>query len=370
MSTGEITFWSSLVIGLACFVLTLWFGLYLCAKNDVFFTFLKEGTWKVIMKGGRKHKFIMNVRGHYMDTETGVVHDGDGHKSLWSRLLGIEWIGPPPFYTAYRRMFRWNKIDMPSGGKDTQVKVIPKEEEISAFVYRAPYAIEVKGAETKGKIPLDITIEATVVVTDGDRMLFKTTSWLANYTTSLLSLVRDFTGQRELEEMISMNVEENRSALLDAILGLNNTVGEHLGLDESIGVKTDVINLTQIKDIQDPEAQRITKAKYLAEQTADGVRAEARGKADAIVTIATAEAHAICLRGSANATALEMEVGSLGTEKSQLGILELSRAIRDAKTQTVALGSSVTPVIDIGGNKGGKKPEKPAETGDFDNMTK
>jgi len=336
--------------------LIVYFGIYILAKKNLFFTIVPEGQIKVVMRSGRAVKYLANIKDHSIELDNGKISDtATDHTGVLNEILGVYWIGVPPFNQIYTYRFRWNKWDMEE--EKTMYDLVKKDEDISWLLYRAPYAMKMEGVETKERIPLNLVFVITVSVVNAEKVLFKTSNWLTNVTAAVTSAVRDFVGNCNLKDLVSMKTEisgddikgisfekKENSKFVDVIRSLNGKEVGNIGLIESFGIQIDVVNFQSLEVIDGGTQQKLleaTQAAYIADR-----------ESEKIITIATAEANAIKLKGEATAGAIKAKMDALGANSSSVGIIALSDAIATAKPSSLILGTSVMPTTEV---KGGGK---------------
>jgi len=161
----------------------------------------------------------------------------------------------------------------------------------------------------------------------------------------------------EMGKINVAHVAEKRGELRDKIkvvitasvqsLGLIITDFQLTNLEYTKSFKAAVEAAASAKANVETRIQELEQAK----QTAERVRTEAKGQADAKVTVAQAGAQAIELRGRAEAAAIEAQAKALA---ANTGLTELRKAERwDGKLPATML-SNVVPFMGV--NQGGIKP--------------
>jgi hypothetical protein len=69
------------IVGLVGFAFGIIVLINFLAKNNIFFTFVQEGTAKIILKFGKFHRVIMTYEGYGLDREWTVRKKTEAHKS-------------------------------------------------------------------------------------------------------------------------------------------------------------------------------------------------------------------------------------------------------------------------------------------------
>jgi regulator of protease activity HflC (stomatin/prohibitin superfamily) len=359
-----ISVWVWLVVAavLAIFGVWLYFKIYqiavLMAEVNFLITLVNEGEKKVVLTGKVVKKHIGRIQGHYVDPKTGVVYDVlenganlseqaiiDGVKGIeiikvpklsWLERRGFYYMGIPYLTSLYSEEIKWNKLSQ--NGKEYEV--IQRKEMVSSFKFRYTYAMEFKGIETSGNIPIDVIVTITVEYRDEYKSRFMTNEVVTNLTAAVLGRLRDFIGQKTVDEMTGLNQDNNPNPnptpapgrlsskihddMLNQIVRLNSTEqGTVLrnGLMEDYGVRIIDVRFVSF-EIGGENALKTREAmtlKAIATQKGEALVIEkqkegdaklklAEGEAKAKVKIAEAEAASIRLAGEATANALNLKL--------------------------------------------------------------
>lgn len=132
-----LVFWVTIPIGLFAWV---YFGL---AEDNLFFTFVKEGTAKVVVKGDQVIKILIQWKGYTLDEQWNVVKEGipmkDGkkvplgtpgakiYKEKCHPLGGFRYYGFWPIKDIYIYGFTWTGIKEDG-------KIIHHEKEVLDYI--------------------------------------------------------------------------------------------------------------------------------------------------------------------------------------------------------------------------------------------
>lgn len=184
----------------ALFIFGVIGGIYLLAKNDIFFTFVEEGTAKAIMKFGGFDRIVIKYENCELDKEWDVklCKPGKGKKSIFG---GLKWIGIPGIYSVYEYTFRWATVK-PQKEIGEQIERITKPLKhilVKDYVYLG----EVKGAETKSLVPLDISFLVVIRVTNPYKALFRVHDWIDAVMSRIEAYFRQFVSGTEYEDLIA-----------------------------------------------------------------------------------------------------------------------------------------------------------------------
>ena len=242
------------------------------ASENLFFTTVREGTAKAIMRGDSFDRFIMSFEGYHLndpkkwwyspklDENEKVVwdkdawDDADGTKlpdwevvyhsrgnrkgfdenrderydertymrfGFLLKRLGIYWVGFPWAMKVYVYDFEWNET---STDKDTgEQKIFPRVEPTDfIFVSDFIYAIQTMGAETGERLPTDELTQITIAVRNPYRALFSGENWMERITAAINRHVRTFVGNHDYQELIAPGkgngTDENGDVAKDCIV--------------------------------------------------------------------------------------------------------------------------------------------------------
>ncbi len=162
------------------------------ARLNIFFTIVEEGTAKAIMKMGGFHRIIIQYKGKILDDNGNVVDGYEEHL-----FGGLRWLGIPFIYSLYKYQFRWKSLRAQSG------EIIPNDKHIDYIMLKHDvYVAEIKNAECKGMIPLDITLLITARCVNPYRALFVAQDWMEMLINRSEALFRQYVSEYQFEELI------------------------------------------------------------------------------------------------------------------------------------------------------------------------
>jgi hypothetical protein len=252
----------------------IWFYL---APNNYFFTFVNEGTAKVVVRGKKFKKCLMAWKGRTFDDEWNVVDGKDN--SFWDYFGGLRWVGLYPFDKIYAYKFRWTTLDnegnLEAHGERWQDYVLLGDDY---------YAFKIEKAEDKNSIPLDFTMVATIAPLNPYRMLFNVENWLESVIVRIGPAIRDIIGEYSFEEMVA-----DKGATDENKFELDRTFTERLkdrNIFEDLKVYGAEIKFLQAKEIDPPDAYRsVTLTKRTKEYEAEGINVLADAEAGRVKKI-------------------------------------------------------------------------------------
>ena len=258
------------LIGMGVFILAVFLVLYLVwAPHGIFGFFLEEGYAIIIMKGESFHKCYIKYRGKVLLSNLSV---DDGVEKVPFNIMGMVpmlW----PFYKVYTYQQRWVKFK--NGTKE-------QREEPLAHVILMPYVygVEIKDAETEGKVPINMWIEVEAVIFNPYKAMFQIKDWNAAMTSWIEGASRDFVSKNSYEEIIrgelSSSLENHISKRVEKII-------------ERYGVK--ITNLSVIQVVpSNAEYEQATQQKVVEERKMEAtlVRARADAQKEAIARMGSA----------------------------------------------------------------------------------
>lgn len=372
----------AVILCVALFVVIGGLALFYLSKQSILWGFIPEGQIVVIMEGGKVKEYLSRINGFWTNPHTGENFEvakmtpaqirerekTEDEKSLISKFLesylGLHWIGIWPYCRRYEYRFKWSKWSRKE--KSSEYELIPRDEVVNSLYFKFTYPIRMEGLETKGKVPLDVTILINTRITNAERALFKTSDWLASVTGAVTAVVRDFIGAKELEEISGESHENNSNGFFRDIMILNDPNIGNPSLNKMFGIVIDAVNFIgyEISGEDNARLQKASTEKYVAAQEAEAkaIRAkgnaeatvtEATGKATAIEKLAEAKAKATKLQGEADADAAEREKKAKGVNAD----VAMADAIKNTGVTTLILGQGIIPTLPLKDEKREEKHE-------------
>lgn len=262
--------------GLVFLALFVWFAL---APLNIFFTFVEEGTAKVVVRGKAVQRVFIQWDGYILDRHGDVV---TGRQ--WYPFGGLRLFGWWPFDQIYRYKSRWTSIHA-DGTKqahdDDLDHVLLKD-----FVYVA----EVKDAEDKEMVPLTFDLLITLRVINPQKALFIVEDWTELVFNRIKPLFREFTANHTFAELTAEkqavrhtpSSPSGRQIVVWDELGISGIIQEFED-DYGIHIKEGGIEMKDISPRE--EYQKAATQKYLAERTAE------RRAVETVGTVLEAMAH-------------------------------------------------------------------------------
>lgn len=254
------------------------FAWYFLAPTNRYFTFVKEGTAKVTVKGDAFEKALIQWEGYTFDEEWNVVVDGtqkDGktYREPYHLLGGFRYYGFWPIKDIYIYWFKWSGVT-----EDDKVTHHPRELLDFILLKDDVYWVEVEQAEDKNLLPLKIELVFTIRIINPRKALFDVQNWLETVINRSKPAVRDFITQDEYANWIKKKADMGK----EIFEGLEKEKLLEEEFKQRYGVE---VRKIQVKDINPPEGYREkTLAPYLAdlEKQATIIKAEGEKKATVI----------------------------------------------------------------------------------------
>ena len=361
------------------------------AKQNLFFTLVKEGDGKAFLHNQAFEKAVIRYKGFRLDGRWNVIESNrrdrltkeeakakgsawDGRKrrkedKWWNKFFGggLAYVGMWPFDTVHTYKFRW---EAPKEGKP-----VAHDELLDyVFVKSSIYYAKLEGAETFGMVPLDIGLNLTIRVTNPYRALFRAHQWLEFAVSRLAPYIRQYIPATKKEFKEFVGVKQGPDSELFQFLGTSKekfTVEQKKQLREQGHSEREIEDmelagkgilwvLREIYgvDIQGIEFASITVGKeyetaqakkWAAERDKERIEIEAAAEAKKIDIIAEAEARKI--RTVSRAI---QDYGEIGLASKAMD------TIKEASTKpgNWIIPSNLLDALKIGGQGGQEKERK------------
>jgi len=266
------------LVGLSFFL----FAYTLLAPRNCNFTFVKEGTVKLVVKGDEFHSCLLQWKGHTFDYQKphpekwNIIEGRERHLFGGFRCYSLLW----PLYDILVYKFRWAGIT--EEGKE-QVK---SEWLDYMLVKDDVYLCKVPAAEDKDKLPLDLQIFLTIRIVNPYKAKFMVQRWLETVLNRIQPLIRQVVASHSYEEILS--IRQQVGGEMWQALEKGGLLGEFY---QRYGVEVRAI---EIRQIEPPETWRATTLeKYKAQREAEALVERAKAEKEAAITRAEGEASRI-----------------------------------------------------------------------------
>ncbi|MDO8486551.1 MAG: SPFH domain-containing protein [Candidatus Staskawiczbacteria bacterium] len=270
------------------------------------FTFVDEGTAKIVVRFGAYHKTLLSKKG-YMVREDGEIviiplepAPSDfplrgfrfiGVKQLYNLLYayykltqiklpgGLRFVGFWPLDKVYAYDFTWVKVKFDGTAENRDEKGVN-------FVLARDYVYGVKvlKAEDKNSLPLDVLLSATAQITNPYKWLFNVKDGFGAFVGRVSPYVRSFVAQKSYDDLEETNLEHEIFSQLAVGRKVSGTItmpGIIDTLRKSYGIhlrKIEVINIDP-----PPEFRETTLRQYTATQNAKAEAEETGGALDRMI---------------------------------------------------------------------------------------
>ncbi len=284
-----------LILAIIIFLLVPFVWNFLAPSNR-FFTFVQEGTAKIIVKADRPDKILIQWRGHTLDSEWNVVSDGTevggrAYREPWHPFGGLRVYGLWPLWDVYVYRLRWHDVHM-TGGAERAERSVFHDENLDYVLLRPDvYWYELIRAETGGpaeqepeRIPLNVEFLVTMQVVNPYRAIFVAPiDWVENLMTRLAPVYRGFVASRTLDQLL--RIRGSGTEIWDALSNSEDFRLLHETFEHEWGIQI-VKNGIQIKDIGVPDAyQQQATLKWQAEREKERTIINADATSQAIRTV-------------------------------------------------------------------------------------
>ncbi len=281
-----VKWWVLVIIGIPITVIAgLLFAYFFLAKpsQNRWFTFVKEGTAKIVVRGDKFEKALIQWEGYTLSEE--IKKDGKGKiiQDKWDIIKGEEkghplggfrYYGFWPFKDMYAYDFEWTGVK-----ENGEIIHHPKETLDYILLKDDVYWAKVEQAEDKELLPLEVEIILTIRIINPYKALFNVQNWLEIVINRIKPWVRDAVTHDTYENLIKQPDrigEEMYGKLKDAGLLENEFIARY-GVD---------VRKIEVKEINPPKEYRdVTLRKYTAEQEKKRIVIEAEAEAERLNTV-------------------------------------------------------------------------------------
>ena len=239
------------------------------APTNRWFTFVKEGTTKIVVRGDKFERALIQWEGRTFqyqqigEDKWTVIEE----KEPWHPFGGLRFYGVWPIWDIYIYKFKWS-------GVTENGEVIHHPSEILDYVLLKDdvYWCKIEKCEDKNLLPLDLELLLTVAMVNPYKALFKIQNWLETVINRMKPFTRGYITQKEFEMLIT-----EREVLGEGLMKKFKEVGLLDEFENWYGVR---VKKVEVKEINPPEGYREkTIAPYLAEleKKATVIKAKAEG---------------------------------------------------------------------------------------------
>lgn len=256
-----------------CFLLVFLAIYYWLAPSNRWFTFVKEGTAKIVVRGDKFEKALIQWERHTLDKRWNVVRG----KEPWHPFGGLRYYGFWPVKDIYLYDFEWTGVK-----ESGEVDHHPKERLDYILLKEDIYYFKIEKAEDKELLPMELEIVMTVRVINPYKALFVVQNWLEAIINRSRPAVRDAVTKRRYDELIKDKEAVGRE--IYKILKKRKLLEE---FQNRYGVEVRRIEVKEINPGK--EYREATLKKYLAEREKERIITEADAKRQELERVAEGE---------------------------------------------------------------------------------
>lgn len=270
---GIVVFlFSEICLPIIFFIAVIYFEL---APNNLFFTFVKEGTAKVIVRGGKVVRIIIGCIAFDIDDKFNVTKKTNLDGFLRKMMGGLYFYGIWPIDDVLVYKFSWTRV---TEAGDIHRHV---EEMLDYILLRDDsYLCEVEKAEDKDLLPLSIQVVLIIKVCNPYKALFLVQDWLETTINIIKPAIRDEIRKDSFQNLVNMAKGGGANSLGQKIYEELKNNGTLSDLETRYGVK---VRKIKIKEIDPPEELRSeTLKRWSADREAERIVALANANADAM----------------------------------------------------------------------------------------
>lgn len=252
------------------------------APSNLWFTFVKEGTAKIVVKGDKFEKALIQWEGYTFDKDwnvisNGTVINGKIYKEPWHPFGGLRYYGLWPIQALYGYQFEWTGMK-----ENSEVQFHPKEWFDYILFKDDVYWCKVEKAKDKSLLPLNIELLLTIRIVNPYKVLFVTQNWLEVLLNSIRLSIQDYVARKTFENLIIEGGNTNKEMWKK----LDET-GKIKEFKDKYGVDLKEIAVKSINP--EEEYREATLKKYLAERERDKVVTEADAERQRLEIVAQGE---------------------------------------------------------------------------------
>lgn len=308
------------------------------ADNDRFFTKVKEGTGKVIVKGKTFHRAILSLAGHHLNEpgkpwfdksqpaweilpdEPGKNYDDRMHLT---KEFGLFWVGIPGMRSVYHYQFEWNEY---KGTSEGEQELWHRNEDTSIFKANDfTYVMVLENVKTSDNVPVRAEFAVILQITNPYLALFGADNWKTLVESYIDRQGRNFIGTFTYDQLRSETDkprgedgfnfhechEENFSKPIVKLTfelpeeKVCDATAKPKGLKGKHGITIKAANMAEIDlfGVFAVENEKSSVLEFTAKRQAEATRVTADAQAYATVKAADASAYDVAMQGGSKALA-------------------------------------------------------------------
>lgn len=242
----------------------IWWGL---APMNICFTFIHEGTAKIVVSGGEAVKTLIQFKGHKINSKGRVVKGEQGERLFG----GLAFYGIWPLRDIYIYNFSWTAVT-----ERGEIKEHRNETLDYIGLFDDVYWLQVVKAEDDELVPLDVEALVVIRIVNPYKALFRVQDWLEMVLNRVKPLLR-----KEISDFSYEALIQDRESLGKKIYDKAKDLWSEL--EKDYGVK--VLKL-EVKEIDPPDdLRKLTLKKVTAQREAEVVKIQADAEKGRIATV-------------------------------------------------------------------------------------
>jgi len=192
-------------VGLAVFMFFSWLMIYLgLVPKNLFFTFVEEGTCKMVMRGREFERVLIEWKGHTLD-DNGDVIEGKETPGFFKQIFGgLRFYGIPFFQNIYKYRQRWTHLHEDGTVKehDEELDFVFLKEDLYVFEF---VSTDTEAIEDINGMPLSVTVAMPMRIVNPYEAMFVARRWLAMISGIVKAATRRFIARyRYREDLLDM----------------------------------------------------------------------------------------------------------------------------------------------------------------------
>jgi len=196
---GEMIFLIGLIIMPIFTFLLIYFDL---APRNMIFSFVKEGTGIIVMRGGEFDKIIISWRGYAIDPNTwDIIESPESKIKLFG---GLKFFGIPPIQKIGHYKQRWSHLIEDGTVKKHDEELYYVLLKTDFYVFELPIT-EKDSAEDINGIPIDVKLVIPIRIINPYEAIFRPQRWLAAISGTIKPVLKRFVAKfRYKEDLLDM----------------------------------------------------------------------------------------------------------------------------------------------------------------------
>jgi len=250
-----------------------WLAWNRLAPQNKFFTFVNEGTAKVVVRGGKVIKVLLQLSGYTLD-KNGYIVKGDE----WYLFGGLRWVGFYPLDDIYIYKFQWTGVD-----HDGTIRPHDAETLDYVLVKRDTYYFAEDGLEDSEQFPVKVGVLLTMRVVNPYKALFAIQNWLETIINRFKPMVRDKVAGKAYRDLI-----REKGSMGGDLFNDSQALRDEFA--KQYGINVEAVEVHSI-DPMSEDQRKATLRKWTAERDAEAMAIDANARADLLKKLADATAN-------------------------------------------------------------------------------